>query len=246
MNQNEYENWLYEIESKVSILNGVITATFENEYLIPLINCDTPKKALNEALAFSAKILSDEPGLPCNPLALHVLRLASKVNNLQINANSLYDDYNIRIGGEFELPNTFVSDSNSINMEFRGTQKFRGKKPNYLNLTLNPSNQNIIRELRIKKLHCFTSDMYELIDVQSIGIAMTNRYIIFCLPEKSKWSRFKGDAIDESVWHQQNWTRLAIGFTDTDNLKTAYSMLCAFLGNEFIKTPLWVKSLTQP
>lgn len=233
---HKYEEWLDLIQSKMSILNGTVTANFKNEYSIPLVNCDTPKKALNQALAFSAKILSNEQGLPWDTLGTHLLRLASKKNNLSIDAESLYHGYKIRFAGEFEPPK--ISNGNSS-----VTMEFKGKKPNYLNLTLNSSNTSQNNVLQIKRMHCFTSDMYEFVEVKLVGIALTNRHIILCLPEKSKWNRFKGSDIDNSIWHEQDWTRLAIGFTDINNLITAYSELRALLGNEFTNTPLWAEYL---
>ena len=233
---HRYQDWLTEIEREMSILDGAIVAKYENTYKIPLVDCDTPKKALNEALAFSAKILSDEKGLPWDALALHLLRLASKGNNFPIDAEHLYHPYKIRFAGEFDIPKILAIDNR---------MEFKGSKPNYLNLTLCSTNTNLLNELHIKKLHCFTSDMHELVSVRSIGLALTNRHIILCLPENSKWNLFKGSDVDNSEWHQQNWTRLAIGFTDINNINTVYSELCGFLGNELIKIPLWAKGLTH-
>lgn len=231
---HEYENQLYELERRVSISNGAITASFDKKYIIPLRNCNTPKKALNEALAFSAMLLSDEKGIPWDTLALHMLRLAIKSNKLQIDAKSLYSGYEIRFAGEFESPK--ISDNRSV-------IEFKGKESNYLTIKICQNNLNLRNELHIKKLHCFTSGMHEAVTVYSIGVVLTNRHIILCLPEKSKWNLFNGDDIDKSKWYQQYETRLAIGFKDINSLNGAYSDLCGFLDNEFIKTPLWAKSI---
>lgn len=236
---HEYENWLDEVERKITISDGIIRASLKKQYLIPLEACSTPKKALCQACAFSANLLSNEEDLPWDTLALHMLRLAGSANQLSINAENLYRGNQIRVSGDFKGSVTSNTGDDSTEMEFKGTP------PNYLRLSLSPAINGMGNTLKLHKLHAFTSSMHEFVEVTSLGVVPTTRHIILCLPDGIKWSLYDGAALQQSGWYGQDATRLALGFTDTETLRSSHSRLCKFLGNGILMAPSWAVSLER-
>lgn len=235
---HRYEESLDNTRRNMTVTHDRIIANFEREYHIPFTWCNTPSKALHEALAFSTNLYAYEPYIHSGDLAKYLIKLAARKNKFKVDAYILDQDFYIASAGEYSFESIQETDDN------HHTITINSSKNRHLKLTIKPRNFYRSPILHLQWKYEVGNKVYQSIDIKSVAIIKLNKCIFLCLPKKSIW-QYSEHKNTHKPFFLHDVTRLALNFDNVEEADLSFNLLNNFLTNVRKEALPWANNLLR-